>query len=77
MANAWGRFWENYRLQKGIQMESNKNEDMKSYLLTDDEAKLIAKYRTAKDDDVKFSINLFLDLANTAEQSGNTTIEKI
>lgn len=65
-----------YRLKKGIQMEMNKNKDMKSYLLTDEEAKLIAKYRAVKDDDVKFSINLFLDVANTAEQSGNTTIEK-
>lgn len=58
-------------------METNASENLKSYLLTDEEAKLIAKYRTVKDDDVKFSINLFLDVANTAEQSGNTTIEKI
>ena len=68
MVNVWGKFWENYRLKKGIQMEMNKNKDMKSYLLTDDEAKLIAKYRAVKDDDVKFSISLILDMANTIEE---------
>ena len=47
-------------------METNKN--LKSYLLTDEEAKLIAKYRAAKDDDVKFSVNLILDMANTIEE---------
>ena len=49
-------------------MEINKNKDMKSYLLTNEEAKLIAKYRAVKDDDVKFSVNLILDMANTVEE---------
>lgn len=49
-------------------MKTSKNKDMKSYLLTDDEAKLIDKYRAVKDDDVKFSINLILDMANTIEK---------
>ena len=53
-------------------MEISKNKDMKNYLLTDEEAKLIAKYRTVKDDDLKFSINLFLDVANTAEAYQDT-----
>ena len=47
-------------------METNKN--MKSYLLTEEEIKLIAKYRTVKDDDVKFSVNLILDMARTVEE---------
>ena len=51
-----------------MQMEINKNKDMKSYLLTNEEAKLIAKYRAVKDDDVKFSVNLILDMANTVEE---------
>ena len=49
-----------------IFMETNKN--MKSYLLTEEEIKLIAKYRTVKDDDVKFSVNLILDMARTVEE---------
>ena len=49
-------------------MGINKDENMKSYLLTDDEAKLIDKYRAVKDDDVKFSISLILDMANTIEE---------
>lgn len=57
-----------------IFMETNEN--MKSYLLTEEEIKLTSKYRAVKDDDVKFSVNLILDMANTAEQSSNTTIEK-
>ena len=48
-------------------MELNKNKDIKSYLLTDEEVKLIDKYRAVKDDDVKFSVNLILDMANTIE----------
>ena len=55
-------------------MGVNKDENMKSYLLTDEEAKLIAKYRAIKDDDVKFSINLFLDVANTAEAYHDTLL---
>lgn len=57
-------------------MENNRNGEIKFYNLTDEEFKLITRYRAVKDDDIKFSINLFLDLANTAEQIGNTTIEK-
>ena len=36
--------------------------------LTDEEFKLINKYRAVKDDDVKFSVNLILDMANTIEE---------
>lgn len=36
--------------------------------LTDEEFKLINKYRAVKDDDVKFSVNLILDMANTVEE---------
>lgn len=49
-------------------MGINKDENMKSYLLTDEEVKLIDKYRTVKDDDVKFSLNLILDMANMVEE---------
>ena len=49
-----------------IFMETNKN--MKSYLLTEEEIKLISKYRAVKDDDVKFSVNLILDMANKIEE---------
>ena len=49
-----------------IFMETNEN--MKSYLLTEEEIKLISKYRAVKDDDVKFSVNLILDMANTIEK---------
>ena len=45
-------------------MEANKNE----VILTDEEFKLINKYRAVKDDDVKFSVNLILDMANTVEE---------
>ena len=49
-------------------MESNKSKDMKNYLLTDEEFELIVKYRKILDDDVKFSISLILDMANTIEK---------
>ena len=49
-------------------MKLNKNKDMKSYLLTNEEVKLIDKYRAVKDDDVKFSVNLILDMANKIEE---------
>jgi len=44
-------------------MEANKNE----VILTNEELKLINKYRAVKDDDVKFSINLILDMANAID----------
>ena len=48
-------------------MENNRNGEIKFYNLTDEEFKLINKYRAVKDDDVKFSVNLILDMANTVE----------
>ena len=49
-------------------MENNRNGEIKFYNLTDEEFKLINKYRAVKDDDVKFSVNLILDMANTIEE---------
>lgn len=49
-----------------IFMETNEN--MKSYLLMEEEIKLISKYRAVKDDDVKFSVNLMLDTAKKVEE---------
>ena len=49
-------------------MENNRNGEIKFYNLTDEEFKLINKYRAVKDDDVKFSVNLILDMANTVEE---------
>ena len=54
-------------------MEANVNENLKNYLLTEEEIKLISKYRAVKDDDVKFSVNLILDMANTVEEYNNKT----